>query len=146
MLIKKKYEKNLNRKILTKFNSLKNSIKKEPRKILKRGILENRTRKRKLKKKRKKKYFDSCKFKRNSKILKLEEIESTSFLIFNLILSKKNHKDRLQRKNFNKKKKKDSNKTTRNFNKNCFIESSFQRDIFNIQYSIFSSSNNYVDR
>lgn len=45
-----------------------------------------------------------------------------------------------------KKKKKDSNKTTRNFNKNCFIESSFQRDIFNIQYSIFSSSNNYVDR
>lgn len=35
MLIKKKYEKNLNRKILTKFNSLKNSIKKEPRKILK---------------------------------------------------------------------------------------------------------------
>lgn len=54
MLIKKKYEKNLNRKILTKFNSLKNSIKKEPRKILKRGILENRTRKKKLKKKRKK--------------------------------------------------------------------------------------------
>lgn len=58
MLIKKIYKKNLNRKILTKFNSLKNSEeKKNLVKFLKEEFYkdkENRTRKRKLERKRKK--------------------------------------------------------------------------------------------
>lgn len=58
MLIKKIYKKNLNRKILTKFNSLKNSEeKKNLVKFLKEVFYkdkENRTRKRKLERKRKK--------------------------------------------------------------------------------------------
>lgn len=58
MLIKKKCKKNLNRKILTKFNSLKNSEeKKNLVKFLKEEFYkdkENRTRKRKLERNRKK--------------------------------------------------------------------------------------------